>query len=313
MATFDLTPERRTLHGHFSRDLAPVLTIDSGDTVRCTTLDVAWGEHLPAGMTVGAPPASLIRDKDLDAGHALVGPIAIRGAEPGMTLEVGIGELRPGPWGTTWTSHRLPWYRYLNVERSTETHWLMSADRATATSDHGHTVRLRPFLGVMGNAPAEPGRHPTSPPRVVGGNIDCKDLVSGSTLWLPVAVPGALFSTGDGHALQGDGEVAGTALECPFELAELTFTLHPEMKLRTPRANTAIGWLTFGFGATLDDATAVALSAMLDLLGEQHGLGRDDALALASLVVDLRITQIVNGTVGVHAVLPHGALEPQGQ
>jgi acetamidase/formamidase len=308
MATYDLIPERRTLHGHFSRDLAPVLEIDSGDTVRFTTLDVAWGEPAPAGAAVGLPPVGVVRDADLDAGHALVGPVAIRGAEPGMTLEVQIGELRPGPWGTTWTSHRLPWYKYLNVERFSETRWTLDDARATATSDKGHTVKLRPFLGIMSNAPAEPGRHSTVPPRAVGGNIDCRELVSGSTLWLPIAVAGALFSAGDGHALQGDGEVAGTAIEAPFELAELTFTVRPDLHLRTPRANTPAGWLTLGFGHTLEDATAVALGAMLDLMVEQHHLTRDDALALASLVVDLHITQIVNNIVGVHAVLPHGAL-----
>lgn len=308
MAIFELGPERRTLHGHFSRDLPPVLTIDSGDTVRFTTLDVAWGQDAPAGATFGLPPAGLERDKDLDAGHALIGPVAVRGAEPGMSLEVQIGALRPGPWGNTWTSHRLPWYRYMNVELRTATQWTLDEARATATSQKGLTVQLRPFLGIMGNAPAEAGRHPTSPPRVVGGNIDCKELVSGSTLWLPIAVPGALFSAGDGHALQGDGEVAGTAIEAPFELAELTLTVRPDLHLHTPRANTPAGWLTLGFGKSLDDATAVALTAMLDLLGELHGLGRDDALMIASLVVDLRITQIVNGTVGVHALLPHGAL-----
>jgi acetamidase/formamidase len=308
MATYDLIPERRTLHGHFSRDLAPVLEINSGDTVRFTTLDVAWGAPAPAGAAMGLPPAGVVRDADLDAGHALVGPVAIRGAEPGMTLEVQIGELRPGPWGTTWTSHRLPWYKYLSVERFSETRWTLDDARAMATSDKGHTVKLRPFLGIMGNAPAEPGRHSTVPPRAVGGNIDCRELVSGATLWLPVAVAGALFSAGDGHALQGDGEVAGTAIEAPFELAELTFTVRPDLHLRTPRANTPAGWLTLGFGRTLEDATAVALGAMLDLMVEQHGLTRDDALALASLVVDLHITQIVNNIVGVHAVLPHGAL-----
>lgn len=308
MATFDLGPERRTLHGHFSRDLAPVLTIDSGDTVRCATLDVAWGEPAPADATFGRPVEGLTRDQERDAGHALIGPIAVRGAEPGMALEVRIGALRPGPWGVTWTSRRLPWYRYLGINEHTTTNWTMNDARTAATSDHGHTVQLHPFLGIMGNAPADPGVHPTSPPRFVGGNIDCKELVSGATLWLPVAVPGALFSLGDGHAVQGDGEVAGTALECPFEVAELTFTLRPDLKLTTPRANTPAGWLTLGFGATLEDATMPALSAMLDLLVELHGLNRDDALALASLVVDLRVTQIVNGTMGVHALLPHGAL-----
>jgi acetamidase/formamidase len=308
MATFELGPERRTLHGHFSRHLPPVLTIDSGDTVRFTTLDVAWGADAPVGATIGLPPTDLVRDPELDAGHALIGPVAIRGAEPGMTLEVQIGALRPGPWGNTWTSHRLPWYRYLNVEPRTAMQWTLDDTRATATNNHGTTVQLHPFMGIMGNAPAESGNHKTSPPRAVGGNIDCRELVSGATLWLPIAVAGALFSTGDGHALQGDGEVAGTAIEAPFELAELTFTLRPDLHLLTPRANTPAGWVTLGFGATLDDATAVALTAMLDLLGELHGFDRDEALALASLVVNLHITQIVNGVVGVHAVLPPGAL-----
>jgi acetamidase/formamidase len=309
MATYDLVPERRTLHGHFSRDLAPVLEIASGDTVRFAMLDAGWGESAPEGEVIGRLPEGVTRDAERDAGHALIGPVAIQDAAPGMTLEIQIGALRPGPWGMTWTSHRLPWYKYLGVERHSATRWRLDDMRATATSDSGFTVPVRPFLGVMGNAPAEPGRHSTIPPRAVGGNIDCRELVSGSTLYLPIAVPGALFSCGDGHAVQGDGEVAGTAIEAPFELAELTFTLRPDLHLRTPRAQTPIGWITLGFGATLDAATAIALGAMLDLLTERFAISRDDALALASLVVDLRITQIVNQTVGVHAVLPHNAVQ----
>jgi acetamidase/formamidase len=308
MATYDLVPARHTLHGHFSRDLAPALEIASGDTVRFATLDVAWGAPLPAGETIGRLPEGVTRDTERDAGHALTGPVAIQGAEPGMTLEIQIGALRPGPWGTTWTSHRLPWYKYLGVERHSETRWQLDETRATATSATGFTVPLRPFLGVMGNAPAEPGRHSTTPPRAVGGNIDCRELVSGATLYLPIAVPGALFSCGDGHAVQGDGEVAGTAIEAPFEVAELTFTVRPDLHLRTPRAKTPLGWITLGFGPTLDEATAVALGAMLDLLMEHYAISRDDALALASLVVNLHITQIVNTTVGVHAVLPYNAI-----
>jgi acetamidase/formamidase len=309
MPTYDLAPERRTLHGHFSRDLPPVLTIAPGDTVRYATLDVAWGQNAPVGSLIGVTPPDVTRAAELDAGHALIGPVAIQGAEPGMALEIHIGDLRPGPWGITWASRRLPWYRYMGVvEAITETRWALDDARASATSDRGHTVRLRPFLGIMGNAPAEAGRHSTSPPRLVGGNMDCKELVSGSTLWLPVAVPGALFSTGDGHATQGDGEVAGTAIECPFERAELTFELRTDLRLTAPRAKTPAGWVTLGFGGTLDEATAMALGGMLPLLDELHGLSREDALTLASLVVDLRITQIVNGVVGVHAVLPDGAL-----
>jgi acetamidase/formamidase len=156
--------------------------------------------------------------------------------------------------------------------------------------------------------PAEPGVHPTAPPRATGGNIDCKELVAGSTLYLPVAVPGGLFSVGDGHALQGDGESSTTAIECPMDRVTLTFGLRPDMRLTTPRANTPAGWITLGFDENLQEATMIALSAMLDLMVEQHDLTRLQALALASLVVDLHVTQIVNGVRGVHAILPHGAL-----
>jgi len=156
--------------------------------------------------------------------------------------------------------------------------------------------------------PDAPGRHPTPPPRPTGGNIDCRELVTGSTLYLPIAVSGALVSAGDGHGAQADGEAGGTAIECPMERAELTFRLRDDLRLATPWAETPAGWLTFGFDEDLDEATAIALDAMLGLMGERFGVGRAEALALASVVVELRITQAVNGVRGVHALLPHGAL-----
>src|SRR5439155_8973789 len=143
--------------------------------------------------------------------------------------------------------------------------------------------------------PDEPGLHSTGPPRVWGGNLDCKELVAGSTLFLPIPVAGALFSVGDGHAAQGDGEVCMTAIECPMDRVELTFRLHSDLRLTAPRAHTAAGWLTFGLHEDLNEATCLAVDAMLELMHEQYALDRADALALASLVVDLRITQIVNG------------------
>jgi len=139
--------------------------------------------------------------------------------------------------------------------------------------------------------------------------MDCKELVAGSTLYLPIVVPEALFSTGDGHALQGDGEVSGVAIECPMERVELTFYLRDDIRLTTPRANTPIGWITLGFHEDLHEATFIALNAMLALMEEQYQLSRPRALALASLLVDLRVTQIVNSVMGVHAVLPHGAIK----
>lgn len=121
-------------------------------------------------------------------------------------------------------------------------------------------------------------------------------------------MPGGLFSTGDGHAAQGDGEASVTAIECPIERCDLTFVLHEKLTLSTLRARTTEGWLTLGFHEDLNEATFLALDAMLDLMGEQFGMGRGEALAMASVVVDLRVTQVVNGVKGVHAVLPHGAI-----
>jgi acetamidase/formamidase len=308
-----IEPERATLHGHFSRELPPVLTIAPGATVRFRTLAAGWNlEPRRSDRYEDHPPLFQPRDPELDSGHALCGPVAIQGAAPGMALAVRIDAIRVGSWGTTfiggWQS---PENDRLRVSREPGKLllWTLDPDAPTGRDQHGHTLALRPFMGVMGIAPAEPGRHPTPPPRITGGNIDCKELVAGSTLYLPVAVPGALFSTGDGHALQGDGEVATTAIECPMERVDLTFDLRPDLRLTTPRAHTPAGWLTFGFHADLDEAMFIALEAMLDLLGELHGLDRHTALGLASLVVDLRITQIVNGVRGVHAVLPHGVLK----
>jgi acetamidase/formamidase len=177
----------------------------------------------------------------------------------------------------------------------------------TGEDNEGHKVALRPFMGVMGMPPDEPGDHGTGPPRQCGGNLDCKELVAGTRLFLPVAVAGGLFSVGDGHAVQGDGEVSGVAIECPMERVELSFHLHDTPR-STPQAKTGEGWLTFGLDQDLNEAMRMAVSGMLDLMVDQHGMGRKEALALASLVVDLRITQIVNGTRGVHAVLPDGAI-----
>ncbi len=150
--------------------------------------------------------------------------------------------------------------------------------------------------------------HPTAPPRRWGGNIDCKELVAGTTLYLPIPVDGALFSAGDGHARQGDGEVSQTAIECPLDRLELTLSVEDRLELTAPIAWTPEAWLTFGFDEDLDEAAAAATDAMLELMGRELDLKRVDALALASVVVDLRVTQLVNGVRGVHAVLRHDAI-----
>jgi len=228
-----------------------------------------------------------------------------------MILEIRINEVLPGVWG--WTGGG-GWANDINkrlglVEQGVELIWELDTRSMTGRDQYGHTLALHPFMGVMGMPPAEPGIHPTFPPRFCGGNIDCKELVAGSTLYLPIAIPLALFSVGDGHALQGDGEVSGVAIECPMERVDLTFHLRDDLHLTTPRATTSSAWITFGFHENLHEASLIALEAMLDLMEQQYQLSRPQALALASLIVDLRVTQIANGTLGVHAVLPYEAMK----
>ncbi|HZZ95604.1 MAG TPA: acetamidase/formamidase family protein [Jatrophihabitantaceae bacterium] len=294
------------LHGVFDRAISPVLTIEAGDTVRAETLDAWWS----AGPYTGGAPDERARvpEHTADAGHALTGPIAIRGAVPGRTLAVRIDSVTPGTYGATVTGGRPTVFNVRSgIESVCTVHaWELDVDALTGRNQFGHTVALRPFMGVMGVAPAAPGPHSTIPPRRTGGNLDCKELVAGSTLYLPIAVDGALFSVGDGHAAQGDGEVAGTAIECPMTV-ELTFDV-VDLPIDTPVADTPAGWVTMGVADTLDDACYRALNAMYDLMQRRFELDRADAVALASVVVDTRVTQIVNQVVGVHAVLPHDAV-----
>jgi acetamidase/formamidase len=295
--------ERRTLHGHFSRDLQPILTVDSGDTVAFSCLDAGW--NMEPGRKFEP------RSDELDDVHALIGPIEIRDAKAGQTLEVRIDDVRVGNWGSTFAGG---WQTSLNDELGVSEgdgvalQWALDADAGVARDENGREVDLRPFPGVLGMPPPEPGVHSTGPPRPSGGNIDCKELVAGTKLLLPIPVNGALFSAGDGHARQGDGEVSQTAIECPLDRLELTLTLEDEPRLETPAAWTPDASLTFGFHEDLDRAAAIATDAMLKLMGRELGLERRDALALASVVVDLRVTQMVNGVRGVHALLAHDAI-----
>lgn len=308
MPTFhELKAERATLHGHFSRNLPPVLTIDPGDTVRFQCLDSGWGLEPHNGINMER--LEVEHDRVLDDGHALTGPVAIRGAKAGQTLAVHIDALELGQWGTTlaggWPNE---WNKRLGVSEHGIFHiWTFDHSAQTASNQHGHGVKLRPFMGIYGMPADVPEIQSTVPPRRTGGNIDCKELTVGSTLYLPIEVDGGLFSVGDGHAVQGNGEVCVTAIECPMDRVELTFDILNDMPLTTPIANTPAGWVTFGFHEDLDEALLIALEAMLILMKRLHNLERLDALALASLTVDMCITQVVNNVRGVHALLPHGA------
>jgi acetamidase/formamidase len=303
MAEHRLDPTLDTVTDVFARDLAPVLTIEPGDTLEVRTLDAAGQLAKPSAP--GAPADGLL---DSRRGHCLAGPIAVRGAEPGMTLAVRVESLRPGDWGYTVAAARdNELNKRLGVVPGDPAWLLWDIEDGLARNNLGFTVRTAPFLGMIGLTPNGPGEHSTVPPRPCGGNIDCRELVAGSTLYLPVEVAGALLCVGDGHAAQGDGEVAGTAIECGMT-SRLVIDLEPDPAIATAHAVTPGGRVTFGFSADLNEATVQALGAMLDWVQRLFEVDRGTALALASPVVDLRVTQVANQTWGVHAVLPDGAL-----
>jgi acetamidase/formamidase len=288
VALHELPCEQAYLHGFFSPDLLdPVIEIDSGDSVRISVPNHAWD----IARDVHLEP----RSPEHEPGHALAGPIFVRGARPGQTLVVRIDEVEPADWGVT---HGGPEHAI---------HWELAEGVGRAL---GLELDLAPFLGVMGMPPPEPGVHSTGPPRRWGGNMDCKELVAGTTLYLPVPVEGALFSAGDGHAVQGDGEVSGTAIEAPTR-AQLTLDLQDEPVLEWPVARLDRAWITLGFDEDISVAGQIALEGMLALMGRELGVSGADALALASLVVDLRATQVVNGVQGAHAVLRDDAIRSQ--
>lgn len=306
-----LNLESNHFHGSFNKEYEPIITIDSGDTVQLKTLDIEWGYSASKNVEREIYKS---RVNEENPKHPMLGPIAIRNAKPGMVLEVRVNELRPGWYGRNWAGGVQNWQNeklgIVDMERL-QIDWELNATTMSGSAkigDQTFHVGLSPFMGVMGVAPIEPGIHSTSPPRYCGGNIDCKELVRGSSLFLPITVEGALFSIGDGHALQGDGESSGTAIECPMDFVDITLTIRVDMQLNMPRAHTPAGWITFGFNEDLNEAAAVALDEMVILMQHFYGINKVEATALASVAVDLRITQVVNGVKGVHAILPHGAI-----
>ncbi len=289
-----------------SRSRPPVLTMDPGDSVVVETLDASGYLRRPRGLADGTP-----RMIQSSRGHCLVGPIEVRGARPGQLVAVTMGTMTPSSWGWTVAGARdIRLTRDLDLDpaRPHMTVWDIDAVAQTATSDGGLGVRIDPFLGVVGLAPGEDGEHSTIPPRSgVGGNIDCRLLGSGATLLLPVSVEGALLFLGDGHARQGDGEVGGTAIETGMR-SELTVQLLGPDGIEEVHARTRAGRVTFGFDRDLNRAATTALSWMVTWIQALFGIERAPAVALASVVVDLRVTQIANDVWGVHAVLADDAV-----
>jgi acetamidase/formamidase len=291
--------------GFFDAALAPVARVASGDTV---SVDCVSGgrDVLPAD-----PSFEILADHRAihDAlmprlgAHILTGPVAVEGAAPGDVLQVEILSIEPRQnWGYTRIrplAGTLP--EDFPVTRLWHSH--IDRQRGVATLPIGMEIELAPFFGVMGVAPPPAyGACSSIQPREFGGNMDLKELTAGTTLYLPVWAPGALLSVGDGHGVQGDGEVCVTALETALS-GTFRLTVRKDLHFTLPRAETPTHHITMAFNEDLDDAAKDALRAMIDLIGEKMGLKRDEAYMFASLAVDMRVTQLVDGNKGIHAML----------
>jgi acetamidase/formamidase len=312
-AEHTLMPSPQNVHiGYFLASLKPVLTIDSGDIVNIESAASIVPDVIDKSGVV--PPSAVPqyqRDiygqvKDRGPGpHILTGPIEIKGAEPGDVLEVRILDVGLAlDWGfnrqRSYTG-ALPdeftaqWTRIIPINRQAK----------TAEVAKGVVVPVdKPFFGTMGLAP-DPGvgRISSGPPGVHSGNMDNKDLIAGTTLFMPVHAPGALFSAGDAHAAQGHGEVDLTAVETGLR-GKFQFIVRKDMKLVWPRAETPTHWIAMGMDRDLWSAAKMAVRQAVDLLASQHGLSRDDAYMLASVACDVEVTQLVDGNVGVHVRIP---------
>jgi acetamidase/formamidase len=292
--------------GFFDAALQPVVRLASGDTV---TVDCVSGgrDILPEdpGFEILAEHRAIHEALSPRLGaHIMTGPVAVEGAMPGDVLQIDILSVAPRQ---NWAYTRIrPLVGTLPEDFPIHRLWHSAIDRqrGTATLPIGLEIELAPFFGVMGVAPPPNyGACSSIQPREFGGNMDLKELTAGTTLYLPVWAPGALFSVGDGHGAQGDGEVCITALETALS-GTFRLTVRKDLHFRLPRAETPTHWITMAFDEDLDDAAKTALRAMLDLIGERMRLAREDAYMFASLAVDLRVTQLVDGNKGIHAMLP---------
>jgi len=314
------TPET-VRFGAFDASFPPVLTVESGDTVVLECVSGGPETVPPAALGLALPPAlAAIHAADpLRMGpHLVTGPVAVRGAEPGDALRVEVERIELGAdWGfcgfrplAGMLPEDFPYRRMLHIP----------VDRAARTgrvplegARRALELPLSPFFGVMGVAPpAEWGRISTKEPRAHGGNLDNKELGEGATLLLPVHAPGALFSAGDGHGVQGDGEVCINALEMCLT-GHFRLTLEKgggagEPLLRMPRAETPSHYISMGLNEDLDLAMKQALREMIAFLVARAGVSAADAYQLCSLAVDFRVTQTVNGEKGVHGMLRKGLL-----
>jgi len=309
--TYQLKPTPKTVTwGYYDAKTPPVLRIKSGDTVEIQTLVTSSPERFEnAGMSpdrIEQPLRDIFREvKEKGPGvHFLTGPVYIEGAQPGDVLEVRIQKILPAiPYalnafspGRGFLPDDYPYARTKVVP--------LDEKRMVAHFADGIEIPMHPFFGSMGVAPpAVTGRISSNPPWIHGGNLDNKELVAGTILYIPIHTPGALFQVGDGHAGQGDGEVDVTALETSL-IGTFQLIVRKDMHLRWPRAETPTHYITMGINANLTEATKIAVREMIDFLMKEKHLSREDAYMLASVAADLHITQLVDENDGVHMMIP---------
>jgi len=295
-------------YGHYWSETRPVLTIASGDIIDVDTLLTSTPDRLEkAGVPAAEVQASLraivdtVKDRG-PGGHILTGPVFITGAEPGDALEVKVLSIDlPIAYGYNDCSGFI---RENCAAGRGPTIIQMDRKAMTATFLPGIVLPLRPFFGSMGVAPPPAlGRVSSNPPGIHAGNLDNKELVAGTTLWIPVHVPGALFEIGDGHAAQGDGEVDQTGLETSLR-GRVQLTVRKGMTLAWPRAETSTHFISMGTDVDLTKATRIAIQEMVDFLVATRKVDQHQAYQLTSMAGDVAITQLVDGTMGVHVKLP---------
>ena len=293
----DYTIHRASHHFGWNRDFEPALTAKPGSTIHFECLDSSGGQF-DANSTVAD-----VSTMDFGKVNPVTGPVYVEGARPGDALKITLRHFEPS--GLGWTAN-IPGFGLLADQfKEPALHiWKYdAASMAPALYGPGGRVPLKPFAGTIGLAPAEPGLHSVVPPRRVGGNLDIRDLAAGTTLYLPVEVEGALFSIGDTHAAQGDGEVCGTAIESRMDV-QATIELVKDARLESPRFTTpgpvtrhldGAGYeVTTGVGPDLMTAARESVMRMVDLLAADHGLKPVDAYMLCSVCGDLRISEIVD-------------------
>lgn len=291
--------------GFYDASSSPILSIQSGDTLRVHT-ESGLEEHLElVGERASDEFRAIIEKLPVGPGpHILIGPIAIEDASPGDVLEVQLEDISPRyDWGYNGfrplmggLPEDFPYRRTVIVE----------IDKELGVADWGAGIQvpLSPYFGNFGVAPpASMGKIGSYPPGTWGGNMDNKELVSGSKVFFPVFNEKALFSIGDGHGCQGDGEVCLTALECAMS-GTLKFKIHKNLFQVLPRAETSTHHIFMGFDPLIDNAVKIALRETIKFMTNEYDIHRDDGYTICSLAVDLRVTQIVNGVKGVHAMLP---------